>query len=399
MQHIIMLWNEANPSTLEKYHLMASGLSESGLKVSVINLCHMEESYNKFLSLFSSDFKYYFDSGPQGALNKGKYKITKLLNNIRLSSILSIKLLKTLSSNIDTTIIIPRESIEIAIPAIILSRAFQSTLVSNIMEYGPALPSFPKILFHRISWRLILKYSDAYIVISKFLLEKIENRKPAFYLPAVIDNKSLPITDDEKPGLDESFFSIDNHDDIPVLLFTSSSGYSDLLKFCLESLSLIKDTKFICLITGNYKDEEKTIWLEEIEKIGLEDKVKFTGFLKERDLFILQKNSTALLIPLLNTPRHKARFPQKILGYMRFKKPIISTKVSEIGEYFKDNVNAFIDDTISPAGYATKIKLVLENHEVNSKVAGNGYKLVENKFNYLYWGKELKRFIKAVDRK
>ena len=93
MRHVIILWSEANPSTLEKYHLMASGLSESGLKVSVINLSHTEKSYNKFLLLFGNDFKYYFDPGPQGALNKGKYKITKLLNNIRLSSILSIKLL------------------------------------------------------------------------------------------------------------------------------------------------------------------------------------------------------------------------------------------------------------------------------------------------------------------
>ncbi len=394
-----MLWNEANPSTLEKYHLIASGLSESALKVSVINLCHTEERYNKFLSLFGNDLKYYFDPGPQGALNKGKYKITKLFNNIRLSLILSKKLLKVLSSNIDTTIIIPRESIEIAIPAIILSRAFQSTLISNIMEYGPALPSFPKILFHRISWRLILKYSNAYIVISKFLLEKTEKRKPAFYLPAIIDNESLSITDDEKQGLAESSFSIDNHNDIRVLLFTSSSGYSDLLKFCLESLSLVKDKKFIFLITGSYKDEEKTIWLGEIKKYGIEDKVKFTGFLDEKDLLLLQKRSTALLIPLLNTPQHKARFPQKILGYMRFKKPIISTKVGEIGEYFKDNVNAFIDETISPAGYAEKIRYVLENNEVASKVAENSYKLRENKLNYLYWGKELKKFIMAVDRK
>jgi len=84
MRHVIILWSEANPSTLEKYHLMASGLSESGLKVSVINLSHTEKSYNKFLLLFGNDFKYYFDPGPQGALNKGKYKITKLLNNTDL---------------------------------------------------------------------------------------------------------------------------------------------------------------------------------------------------------------------------------------------------------------------------------------------------------------------------
>lgn len=393
MRHVIILWNEANPSTLEKYHLIASGLAESGLKVSVINLCHTEESYNKFLLLFGNDVKYYFDPGPQGALNKGKYKITKLSNNIKLGFILSKKLLKALYPNIDATIIIPRESIEIAIPAIILSRIFQSTLISNIMEYGPALPSFPKILFHRISWRLILKHSDAYIVISKFLFEKIGHRKPAFYLPAVIDNKSLAITDNEKPGLDESFFSIDNNDDIPVLLFTSSSGYNDLLKFCLESLSLVKDRKFIFLITGNYKDKEKTIWLEEIRKIGLKDKVKFTGFLDERDLLLLQKKTTALLIPLLNTPRHKARFPQKILGYMRFKKPIISTKVGEIGDYFKDNINAFIDETISPVGYAEKIRYVLENRNLAIKTGENACKYIHNKFDYLHWGMKLKDFI------
>jgi glycosyltransferase involved in cell wall biosynthesis len=398
MRHVIILWNEANPSTLEKYHLIASGLAESGLKVSVINLSHTEKSYNKFLLLFGNNFKYYFDPGPQGALNNGKYKITKLLNNIRLSSILSIKLLKALFLNNDTTIIIQPAHIEIVMPAIILGKLFKTTLISNIMEYGPALPSFRKILFHRISWRLILKYSDAYIVISKFLLGKIENKKPAFYLPAIIDNEFLSITDDEKQGLAESVFNIDNHDDIPFFLFTSSSGYSDLLNFCLESLSLIKDMRFICLITGSYKDEEKTMWLEKIKKFGLKDKVKFTGFLGEKDLLLLQKKSTALLMPLLNTPQHKARFPQKILGYMRLKKPIISTKVGEIEGYFKDNINAFIDETISPAGYAEKINFVLGNAKVVSKVAQNGCRLVKNKFSYLSWGEELKTFImKFVD--
>ena len=399
MQHVIILWNDANPSTLEKYHLIASGLSESGLKVSVINLCHTAESYNIFLLLFGNDFKYYFDPGPQGALNKGQYKITKILNNIRLSSILSIKLLKALSSNNDTTIIIPRESIEIAIPAIIFSRVFESKLISNIMEYGPALPSFRKILFHRISWRLILKYSDAYVVISNFLLRKIENKKPAFYLPAIIDNKFLSITDNEKQGLTESSFSIDKYDDIPVFIFTSSSGYSDLLNFCLESLSLVKDMMFICLITGSYKDEEKTMWLEKIKKIGLKGKVEFTGFLDEKDLLLLQKNSTALLMPLLNTPQHKARFPQKILGYMKFKKPIISTKVGEIGEYFKDNVNAFIDATISPIGYAEKIRYVLENYDLAIKIGEDACQYTNNKFDYLPWGEKLKKFIMEIERK
>ena len=396
-QKVLILWAEANPSTLEKNHLMASGLAESGVKVSVIKLCHTKEESSTFSSLYGNNLKYSIDLGPLGSLYSGKNKFTKLLNNGKLSFSLFWKLFRALHSSYNTTVIIPRDHLEIAIPAVIICKLFNRTLISNIMEYGPALPCFSNFFRRRICWRLVINYSDGYIVISKFLSEKFKT-KPTFYLPAVVDSKSSLIMHHDKKTSGQTKFNINISEDVPILIYTSSSAYRELLEFCIKSLALIKDKRFLFVITGRYSDLEKQLWLKKIKRLGLEGRVKFTGLLEENKLVSLQRESRALLIPLLNTTRHIARFPQKILKYVSLKKPTVSTKVGEIGFYFEDNVTAFLDETVSTYGYAAKVRYVLSNEHDAYKVGENAQKLVQNKFDYLYWGEKLREFIAELKK-
>jgi len=397
MRQVIMLWSEANPSTIEKNHLMSSGLVQNGMDVSVIMLCHKEEEHNLYTSIVGTRPPYHFDMGPVGALFRGNNRLTKLINNCKLAGLLFLKLFKTLYRHSDSTLIIPRETLEIAIPAIILSKIFRCRLIANIMEYAPSLPLYHKHIRNRIRWNLILTYSDAYIVISKFLMEIFQDRgKPIFYLPAIIDGTSL----NEIKKLNDSSYAVELatiiEKDIPILLYTCDSVYGEILEFCLQALAMIKESKFVFYITGRYTDSEQNEWLEMIERLGLSNRIVFTGFIDQEDLLNLQIKSTALLIPLPNTIRHKARFPQKILKYICLKKPIISTNIGEIASLFEDNQTAFIDKSISIDGYAQKIKYTLSNPDMVHQVCENAYELVLTRFNHLLWGMRLKEFITRV---
>ena len=121
-----------------------------------------------------------------------------------------------------------------------------------------------------------------------------------------------------------------------------------------------------------------------------------TGFLKDEELLLLQRKSRALLMPLKDVDRDRARFPQKILHYMSLEKPVVTTNVGEIKEHFKNGVNAFIDETISISGYAKTISYFIQNEQIAYRVGENAAKFVQERFDYIYWTRELKDFIYTI---
>ena len=374
---------------------MAYGLSYSGVRISVLNIAQNKKEYDQFISMFSSSLNYYYDPGPKGALYDGRNKIIKLFNNAKLSIILAAKLIK-ISHFRKAVIIIPRDCIEIAIIAVFIKKIFSTKLISNIMEYSPSLSLYKNKLRERICWKLILKHSDGYILISRFLVKVIGRHKPTFYLPAIIDTQRKVSTKKNMSILFKKDFDEKFNYEFPVFLYTSSCQYGELLEFCLKALMKIRNKNFILFVTGSYPEYDLFEYQRKIKDYGLSGKVKFTGFLEEAKFDELKCKSKALLIPLLNNSQHNARFPQKILEYMLLRKAIISTDVGEVGEYFTDGIDAFLDKTITHEGFANKIVNVIENDNLVTKVNKNAVKKVIREFDSVKWGKRLKSFIEKL---
>ena len=391
---VIMIWTNTNRSSLQKNHSIATGLVSSGLTVTVITMNYASQEYTVSDSIFNNNVNIYA-SYFCGYLYKGKNKVVKFLNNIKTCTTLIAKLFKLLSFNKHCTIIIPRDCIEIILPVIPISKFFRSTLIANLMEYSPSQPFYESSISIRICWKLILKHSDAYMVISRFLVKKFGKSKPTFYLPAIIDTASVLKSYHEHSFMN-TILSDYNINNIPICLYTSSSEYGELLEFCLKALGELRCEKFMILITGKYSKSELSMWRGKVRDHGLIGKVRFTGFIHENEFIEIQRQSKALLIPLLDNTRHIARFPQKVLEYMLIGRPVISTNVGEIAEYFTDNVNMFLDETISPKGYAEKIKSVLTNDQLVSRVTKNAEGLVKEEFDNVQWGLKLKSFIQEL---
>ena len=265
------------------------------------------------------------------------------------------------------------------------------------MEYYPSLPTFhdKKSLLKRLSWKITSKYANAYIVISKFLKEKFATtNKKIFILPAILSVTDHDLNNNRLPINKET--AANNKEISPKLIYTSSLAYSDLLQFCIKALSKINDKTFTLTITGNYPENIKETWLETAKNYGLDGKIIFCGFLSATELHRLQLNSTALLIPLLNSERHCARFPQKVLGYMALGKPIITTHVGEMAEYFIDGKTAIMDATVTPDGLSKKIASILENPELANEIGQNGSIVVKDTFSEVNWGIKLKKFLNRI---
>jgi len=392
---IIMVWPPSNRSTLQKNHYIATGLSASGLVVEIIQLCREDETLNDLMKInLGEELTYAIDMGSVGGMYVGRNKIEKVINNLKLSLVLMKKLYRGVKYSEKSVLIIPREYLELIVPSIIVSRLFRCPLITNIMEYPPALPSYENNLQHRFIWYLVRKFSNGYIVISKFLESKLKDVKPVFYLPAIVDSEQIENSVSQIDCI-ETVTGISNLKQcgLPILLFTSSKQYTDLLDFCIKALAHLKENEFIFAITGHYHEGEKENWFKLAQSNGIGERIFFTGYLEENDLQELEYRSRALLIPLLNNVRHTARFPQKILEYMLQERPIVSTNVGEIGENFTDNVDAFIADQVTPENFASKVQEVLLNNEKAIGIGVNGKLAVSKKFNSRKWGGCLRSFV------
>lgn len=377
---------------------MSAGLVENGVAVSVLNLCHRQEEYDQFMHDYGEKINYSFDPGCSGALYKGRNKVAKLLNNIWITWKFSWRLLTLFLTSKINSVILSRGSIEITLPAILFCKIFRVPLIANIMEYGPAMPSYSMDLLARIQWRLITRFSNAFILISRYLMDKLGSKKPAMYLPVICEKRIEKGTHQNgwaKEMLQDSGIPCGP---FPLLIYLSSKEYQDLLEFCIDSLSRVKDD-YCLIITANYSENEKARLRRKIQSFKFEGKIKFAGFLKADELLLLQKKSRALLMPLKDVDRDRARFPQKILHYMSLGKPVVTTNVGEIKEHFKNGVNAFIDETISTSGYAKTISCFLQNERIAYRVGENAAQFVEERFDYIYWTRELKEFIYTIGQK
>lgn len=392
MVDVLFVWTDCNPSTMEKNHLMMNGLVKAGLGVTAFGFIHTRKGRGMFEDNLADHALYEYRYGTPKTLHAGKTAITKLAGNIVIMFKFFISLYRYVKEKKIRTIILPPQPFELTLPVYLVSRLLRVRMIPNIMEYYPALESYNlrKNFFMRSSWKLVRNKSDSYIVISHALkdtVSKIYPEKPVFILPAIHGNE------------DQGSSNEVGHKEVivPNLLFTSSNAYSDLLGFCIRSLSYIKDYDFIFTVTGSYTDDEISCWKQYARKYEVDEKLVFTGFISEKKLYSLERRSKALLIPLLNNEQHAARFPQKIMGYMSGGKPIITTNVGEIRYYFTDMENAFIASTVSEECYSKKIRYVLDHRNKAKTIGLKGAQYISDAFSYETWGKKLAGFIEEAD--
>ncbi|NOY52920.1 MAG: glycosyltransferase family 4 protein [Deltaproteobacteria bacterium] len=370
---------------------MAEGIAAAGMKVSMVNLCHTAEEYKSYKEAFPSGCRYDLYPGTKGRLYAGSHKLDKLLNNIGLAWRL-FRVLKKLAGKDESVIILFRGAIETLIPAVIIKHRMKTPMIGNIMEYSPAFPSYKRNPLVRWQWRYILKESDAFMVISDLLFHKLNRLKSTLYVPALWG----PKTGDQELEVRLPQAIADKIlGDTPLLIYTASKEYKELLEVTLRALALVKHNFRLC-ITGKYSREALNGWMLLARDLDIQDRVFFCGFLNPPEFRWLEHRSTALLLPLLSTDRHRGRFPQKILHYMSLGKPIVTSHVGEIAHNFTDGINAYVDHTVTIEGFAKKISEVLSSPGKAAETGKAASLHVERSFGYIKWGKEIFRFIRSI---
>ena len=184
----------------------------------------------------------------------------------------------------------------------------------------------------------------------------------------------------------------------PVLVFAGSPVYDDTIRFLVATMRHVWEAVPACrlVITGANPGDPAALWLHQELEPGLDSRVEVAGYLPRAELLALYTKAHALLIPLFDDARSRARFPTKIAEYLAAARPVVTTAVGEVSEYLEDGRDAIVCPPGDPLLYAQNILRVLADSGLAADVGRNGRALAERLFDYRLYGPALRDAFAAV---
>ncbi len=225
----------------------------------------------------------------------------------------------------------------------------------------------------------LMKRSNALIAVSKYTVDELTD------LYGIDKNKIHVIYN----GVDiERFKPRPNRDELrkefglkkeKVVLFVGRLYHRKGLETLLESvppvLKEFNNVKFVISGTG-FKQKEES--LKNLAKqLGIEDHVKFLGYVPDDKLPLLYSASDIFVLPAIYE-----NFPFAILEAQSTALPVISTKVGGIPEFLVDTENGFLIDPGDTKQLTQKVLALLQSPELAKQMGDHGRKLIEEKLDW-----------------
>ena len=263
--------------------------------------------------------------------------------------------------------------------------AMQEWKQNKLVRYTIKNPAFARVLNN-----LCLKFASKVIVVVEEQKENLMNQG----LPEdkiVIVSNTVDLENFCKIEIKNAI--IESWKNYFSILYLGSFSSERGLETPIKSLKLLKEQiPNICLLfvgDGKNATDLKQLAIEN----GVEDLVRFTGWVDFEDVPSYMQASSICIIPQPSNPANDTTIPHKLFQYMALGKPIITSDAKplkriveecECGETFTSNsTKSFID-----AVY--KIKALNTNYKENGK------KAVKEQYNWQNSSKELIRLYNTI---
>ncbi len=365
-------------AAIEKQKLIAKGLVNSGVKVTVI--CNRWGNYNsdrlKRKGIFAGiNFIY---TSP--ALSK---PTNFFLRRFTLFVGWWGELITILFRTQDAFIVSTENFFQILVYSIIAKIKKEKIYLTyvediNVLLSNTLLNKVKILLFKKFTWKII----DGAFPISEYLIKSVKQNNPSLpllKLPTLVDFDQFP----RVQGKGDKYF-----------LFCGAARYLEIIEFIIESFNRLNDNEcYLYLIAGGSENEIEKLD-ECIYRSMKKDRIRKFDFLEYEDLIEKYINATGLLIPLRNNIRDIARFPHKIGEYCASRVPILSTNFGEVNFYFSHKKNALLADKFDPSDFAAQMQFVIDNPLLAERIGENSRKIGEQNFDYKLMGAKIYKFLK-----
>ncbi len=273
----------------------------------------------------------------------------------------------------------------------LLAKVLRVPIVAVLVEWPFISKNNLDLKLRDLLVRRLLRAADGVITISKFLTNWCLQETSAQKRP--IQVLEMPVLIDIKE------FKLKSHvSNSTMVLFAGSPEYKDTICFVLDSMKYVwrekPDVKLI--ITGFSLLDARGKWLgKEVDTRSLLGRIEVLGYLPRDELLALYQKSSALLIPLFDDVKSRARFPTKLAEYLASGRPVVTNSVGEIPIYLHDNINAYICPPGNEKAFSLKIMQALHEPAAAKKVGLAGRQVARKEFHYEVFCFPLSKFISS----
>jgi len=258
-----------------------------------------------------------------------------------------------------TTFSAVKEAKKLRIPSVVTVHGVSAErgIFINFFQYG-YLYTVGKWIFRNATRIVCLTRSDAYEVM-KYGADESKIR----IVPNPVD---LNLFKPSKEKSNDPLF-------VWVGRFVSEKGLPYLVEAIEGVVRDCNDAKFILIGHGPLLPLIKDM----VKKAGLNEYVRFTGFIDPMSVSHVLSRATAFVFPSL-----KEGMPKAVLEAMACGLPIIASSISGIDEFVKDKYNGLLVPPRNPSVLAETIMNVISDKRLTTKLGVNARKTVETNHNW-----------------
>jgi glycosyltransferase involved in cell wall biosynthesis len=279
------------------------------------------------------------------------------------------------------------------IPIYLIAKIFRirtSKFVAEIIDESEFKGSFLRKLKrygYILNFKYLNKISDKLIVFSFYLKNE--------YLKMGYNEKNIVV----QPNLTDFNYWGTSNTEIKYNLGYSGAPYlKDGLYDLFKAISILKDKNIsvTLLVIGDAIFGKSLIpaLKGECEKLGILEKVTFTGLVDSSMVKQYLSECKILSITRPSTVQTRAGFPTKLGEYYATKRPVLATNFGDMEKYFTDGQDILMAECGNPESIALKILWMLQNNEELEMISRRGYDKANQLFEYK---SSVKRIIESLN--
>jgi len=195
------------------------------------------------------------------------------------------------------------------------------------------------------------------------------------------------------PGVDPTYSSIKTQTKrtkqktiLYVGRLVKRKGADDLIKVHKQILQKIPNTKLVIVGDGPYRKNLETL----TKKLGIQDKVEFTGTLKGRKLYEKYAECNVFAMPSKRLVHDVEGFGMVFLEAALLKKPVVGTRSGGIPEAVIHGKTGLLIEPGDTQALKEALLLLLTDEKLARKLGENAYKRATQKFT---WEKATQKFL------
>ncbi len=246
-------------------------------------------------------------------------------------------------------------------------------------------PNFWDHFYFRTSY---IKRFDGVITISNYLYNYLKPKKiSSIRIPAIlIDDLKYPneFQHTTQSGFNITYMGVLSKRDLPDTMF----------KAIISLIRLGYDINFT--IVGNISKQKKGRYYKKlIEKKGdLNNRIKFTGWVKDDDLIQIKENTSLFILLRKNDIFSNACFATRIPEYLYTSKPVLLSSIDEFVSTFNHKENVyFVKPTKSSSAVSRALLYLYNNRSLMDRIGENGKTFAQEYLSTKFLGKSLNIFM------